>query len=111
MARPRARQIERSVGIGAGRYHAEIAVLVGRYGFSRTTGRVLMDHQAGEHRETVVYDLTNDPGQTHPQAAADLVGAARDLIGRTPRRPPGPLVRLEADAGLAQRLRALGYVE
>ena len=80
------------------------------------SGRVLMDHQAGEHRETVVYDLTSDPGQTHPQAAADgaaadLVEAARDLIGRTPRRPPGPLVRLEADAGLAQRLRALGYVE
>jgi hypothetical protein len=75
-----------------------------------------MDHEAGEHREAVVYDLTNDPGQTHPQAAADgaaadLVGAARDLIGRQPRRPPGPLVRLEADAGLAQRLRALGYVE
>src|SRR5262249_61497451 len=43
MARPRARQTERSVGIGAGRYHAEIAVLVGRYGFSRTTAVEALD--------------------------------------------------------------------
>ena len=65
----------------------------------------------------MVYDLATDPGQTRPQpasadgAAADLVVAARELIARTPRRPPGPLVHLEADTELTQRLKALGYVQ
>jgi arylsulfatase A-like enzyme len=81
------------------------------------SGRVLMDREDARGRETVVYDLATDPGQTRPQpasadgTAADLVVAAGELIARTPRRPPGPLVHLEADTELTQRLRALGYVE
>jgi hypothetical protein len=78
------------------------------------SGRVLMEREEGPTRETVVYDLAADPGQTQPRpasGAADLVGAARDLIARTPRREPGPLVRLDADAVMVERLKALGYIE
>ncbi len=81
------------------------------------SGRVLMERRSPAGREVAIYDLERDPEQTQPRAVsadpadAALAAAADELIARTPRRPPGPTVRLEADSQLAQRLRALGYVE
>jgi hypothetical protein len=76
---------------------------------------VLLALDDGAGRRTELYDLGADPAETHPlPASTQDVGRRLEmelaaLVSDMPAGARGPIVF--PDAGLKDRLRALGYVQ
>jgi arylsulfatase A-like enzyme len=79
--------------------------------------RMLLDVATGDRRDVRLYDLAADPGEAHPHdpagdpAGRRLVDALGARVAAFSAAGPGRVIHPRADRRVAERLRALGYIQ